>query len=178
MGAIGIREILFVLVVVVLIFGAKRIPQIAAGLGSGIRNFKGSLVAPPSPELSGPLAFPVANVFGIGLAARAKRPLEVADARSQSGGDLGDALGAENQHDYDQHEKDLPDTYCSHVISLRSGTGGESWAPSATEQVLCDGLKLHVAGSLVDRPDLGVPVQLLDRVLPGETVPAVQVDAQ
>ena len=45
MGAIGIREILFVLVVVVLIFGAKRIPQIAAGLGSGIRNFKGSLRA-------------------------------------------------------------------------------------------------------------------------------------
>ena len=45
MGAIGIREILFVLVVVVLIFGARRIPQIAAGLGSGIRNFKGSLRA-------------------------------------------------------------------------------------------------------------------------------------
>ena len=45
MGALGIREILFVLVVVVLIFGAKRIPQIAAGLGSGIRNFKGSLRA-------------------------------------------------------------------------------------------------------------------------------------
>ncbi len=45
MGAIGIREILFVLVVIVLIFGAKRIPQIASGLGSGIRNFKGSLRA-------------------------------------------------------------------------------------------------------------------------------------
>lgn len=45
MGAIGFREILFVLLVVVMIFGAKRIPQIAAGLGSGIRNFKGSLRA-------------------------------------------------------------------------------------------------------------------------------------
>ena len=45
MGAIGIHEILFVLVVVTLIFGAKRIPQIAKGLGSGIRNFKGSLRA-------------------------------------------------------------------------------------------------------------------------------------
>ncbi len=45
MGVLGIREILFVLAVVVLIFGARRIPQIAAGLGSGIRNFKGSLRA-------------------------------------------------------------------------------------------------------------------------------------
>lgn len=40
---IGIREILFVLVMGALIFGAKRLPDIARGLGSGIRNFKGSL---------------------------------------------------------------------------------------------------------------------------------------
>lgn len=45
MGAIGIREILFVLVVLALIFGAKRLPDLARGLGSGIRNFKGSLRA-------------------------------------------------------------------------------------------------------------------------------------
>ena len=43
MGAIGIREILFVLVVLALIFGAKRLPDLARGLGSGIRNFKGSI---------------------------------------------------------------------------------------------------------------------------------------
>lgn len=43
MGAIGIREILFVLIVLALIFGAKRIPDLARGLGSGIRNFKGSI---------------------------------------------------------------------------------------------------------------------------------------
>lgn len=45
MGALGIREILFVVAVLVLIFGAKRLPQLASGLGSGIRNFKGSLRA-------------------------------------------------------------------------------------------------------------------------------------
>lgn len=43
MGAIGIREILFVLVVLALVFGAKRLPDLARGLGSGIRNFKGSI---------------------------------------------------------------------------------------------------------------------------------------
>lgn len=45
MPTIGVGEIAFVLGVVVLIFGAKRIPEIAKGLGSGIRNFKGSIKA-------------------------------------------------------------------------------------------------------------------------------------
>jgi len=42
---IGFGEILFLLGILALIFGAKRIPQIARGLGSGIRNFKGALQA-------------------------------------------------------------------------------------------------------------------------------------
>ena len=46
MPVIGIREILFLLLVVAFIFGAKRLPDIARGLGNGIRNFKGSLRAP------------------------------------------------------------------------------------------------------------------------------------
>jgi len=39
----GIGEILLVLALVVLFFGAKRIPQIARGVGEGIRNFKQGL---------------------------------------------------------------------------------------------------------------------------------------
>lgn len=42
---IGLREILFIALVVVFIFGARRIPAIARGIGSGIRNFKGSIKA-------------------------------------------------------------------------------------------------------------------------------------
>jgi len=42
-SGIGVTEVLFVLGIVVLFFGSKRIPEIAKGLGSGIRNFKGSL---------------------------------------------------------------------------------------------------------------------------------------
>lgn len=45
MPAIGLKEILFVVALVLLFFGAKRIPDIAKGLGTGIRNFKGSLRA-------------------------------------------------------------------------------------------------------------------------------------
>jgi sec-independent protein translocase protein TatA len=36
----GVGEIVLVLALVVLFFGAKRIPQIARGVGEGIRNFK------------------------------------------------------------------------------------------------------------------------------------------
>lgn len=39
----GIGEILLVFGLVVLFFGAKRIPQIARGVGEGIRNFKQGL---------------------------------------------------------------------------------------------------------------------------------------
>lgn len=45
MPILGLREILFIALVVVFIFGARRIPAIAKGIGSGIRNFKGSIKA-------------------------------------------------------------------------------------------------------------------------------------
>lgn len=40
MGGIGIREILIILVVVLLLFGGKKIPELMRGLGSGIKEFK------------------------------------------------------------------------------------------------------------------------------------------
>ena len=43
MGSFGVAEILFVLAVLMLLFGAKRLPLIARGLGEGIRNFKSSV---------------------------------------------------------------------------------------------------------------------------------------
>jgi sec-independent protein translocase protein TatA len=44
----GIWEMLLILGIVMLLFGAKKLPMLARGLGSGIRNFKGELNAPPS----------------------------------------------------------------------------------------------------------------------------------
>lgn len=40
MGSLGPFEIIAILLVVLLLFGAKRIPEIARGLGKGIREFK------------------------------------------------------------------------------------------------------------------------------------------
>jgi len=39
-GGIGMPELLVILVIVLIIFGAGKLPEIGAGLGKGIRNFK------------------------------------------------------------------------------------------------------------------------------------------
>ena len=39
-GTIGAPELIIALVVILLLFGAKRIPELARGLGSGVREFK------------------------------------------------------------------------------------------------------------------------------------------
>jgi sec-independent protein translocase protein TatA len=39
-GKLGVPELLIILVIVILIFGANRLPEIGRGIGKGIRNFK------------------------------------------------------------------------------------------------------------------------------------------
>jgi len=43
MRSIGMPELLVILGVDVLLFGGKKIPEVAKGLGEGIRNFKTAL---------------------------------------------------------------------------------------------------------------------------------------
>jgi sec-independent protein translocase protein TatA len=40
MGRFGVTEILIILLVVLLLFGGKKIPELMKGLGSGINEFK------------------------------------------------------------------------------------------------------------------------------------------
>jgi len=42
-GKIGIWEMALVFMVILLLFGAKRLPEIGSSLGKGIREFKGSM---------------------------------------------------------------------------------------------------------------------------------------
>ncbi|MGB7316160.1 MAG: twin-arginine translocase TatA/TatE family subunit [Nodosilinea sp.] len=37
---IGVMELLVLIVIVLLLFGSKRIPELARGLGSGVREFR------------------------------------------------------------------------------------------------------------------------------------------
>jgi len=42
MGSIGMPELMVILIIVLIIFGAGKLPQIGENLGKAIRNFKNS----------------------------------------------------------------------------------------------------------------------------------------
>ena len=44
-GSLGMGELLLIFLIVVIIFGASRLPQLGKGLGEGISNFKDGLKA-------------------------------------------------------------------------------------------------------------------------------------
>ncbi|HXE57132.1 MAG TPA: twin-arginine translocase TatA/TatE family subunit [Gemmatimonadales bacterium] len=70
MGNLGFWEIMMIALAVLLLFGAKRLPEIGASMGKGIREFKRSLsdtqdaimgqpedrTQPPPRQLDGPAA--------------------------------------------------------------------------------------------------------------------------
>jgi sec-independent protein translocase protein TatA len=56
-GSLGVPELLLIFLIVIIIFGAGKLPQLGKGLGDGIRNFKDSLKGdepknPPPPPKS------------------------------------------------------------------------------------------------------------------------------
>lgn len=40
LGIIGTQEIIFILIIVLILFGAKKIPELMKGLGRGVKEFK------------------------------------------------------------------------------------------------------------------------------------------
>ena len=49
-GPLGIPEIAIILVVILLIFGARRLPEIGSSMGKGIRTFKSALMGEEETE--------------------------------------------------------------------------------------------------------------------------------
>jgi sec-independent protein translocase protein TatA len=45
LGGLGMGELVVILIIVILIFGVNKIPQLGKGLGEGIRNFKSAIKA-------------------------------------------------------------------------------------------------------------------------------------
>lgn len=43
LGGFGMGEMIFIFLIVLLLFGAKRLPEIGSSLGKGIREFKSSV---------------------------------------------------------------------------------------------------------------------------------------
>jgi len=40
LGPLGVPELIVILFIIILIFGASRLPEIGRGIGKGIKNFK------------------------------------------------------------------------------------------------------------------------------------------
>ena len=40
LGIIGTQEIIFILIIILVLFGAKKIPELMRGLGKGVKSFK------------------------------------------------------------------------------------------------------------------------------------------
>jgi sec-independent protein translocase protein TatA len=51
MMGLGMPELLIIVLIILILFGARRIPELAKGLGEGIRNFKTGMNADDSPKL-------------------------------------------------------------------------------------------------------------------------------
>ena len=50
MGRLGIPELLIILAIIILIFGANRLPEIGRGIGKGIKNFKKGMAEEDEPK--------------------------------------------------------------------------------------------------------------------------------
>jgi sec-independent protein translocase protein TatA len=50
MGKIGLTEIILILLVVVLLFGGRKIPELMKGIGQGMKEFKKASKFDPSTE--------------------------------------------------------------------------------------------------------------------------------
>ena len=56
-GSLGVPELLIILLIVIIIFGANKLPQLGKGIGQGLKNFKESIKGeepPPPPPPTGP----------------------------------------------------------------------------------------------------------------------------
>jgi sec-independent protein translocase protein TatA len=56
LAGIGMGELVIILLIVLVIFGAGKLPQIGDALGKGIRNFKGAVSAKDEPKPEVPVA--------------------------------------------------------------------------------------------------------------------------
>jgi sec-independent protein translocase protein TatA len=52
MFGLGVTELAIILVIVVVLFGAKKLPEIGKGVGEAIRNFKKSTSEPPEIDVT------------------------------------------------------------------------------------------------------------------------------
>lgn len=80
MGRFSLPELLIIMVVILLLFGAKRIPEIAGSMGKGIREFKKSINDMGNDVAGNHIAAPPPRLTADELQ---QRPVEPADQRPE-----------------------------------------------------------------------------------------------
>ena len=50
MPSLGVPELMIIFLIIIVLFGANRLPQIGKGIGEGIRNFKKGMKEGEEPE--------------------------------------------------------------------------------------------------------------------------------
>lgn len=81
LGNIGPMEVIIVLIVALLIFGPKRLPELGKSMGDGLREFKSSLSkANPAPELADIAKSEVAPLIPIDSKAAASAQPKIEEA--------------------------------------------------------------------------------------------------
>jgi len=83
-GSFGWMELLLILIIVLIIFGAGKIPQLGEGLGKAIKGFKKSVHEPDPVDVTATpaAAEPPAPVAQLGQAGQAAQPVLHAEPTS------------------------------------------------------------------------------------------------
>lgn len=75
-GSFGWMELVLILIIVLIIFGAGKIPQLGEGLGKAIKGFKKSVHEPDPVDVTAvPAAEPQATVAQLAPAGQAAQPV-------------------------------------------------------------------------------------------------------
>ena len=95
LGGFGMWEMIFIFLVVLLLFGAKKLPEIGSSLGKGIREFKSSVR-----EIEHEFKAPDRQIH------QSSPPPPPADQDDADGGDGGDGGDGEDGEDGGDEEDD------------------------------------------------------------------------
>ena len=84
-GSLGVPELLIILLIVLIMFGASKLPQLGKGLGQGLRNFKDSVKGDEPPADKKPRKGRIPGHAGLSGGEPRPRAVSEAPRRLESG---------------------------------------------------------------------------------------------
>jgi len=138
MPTLGAPELIIILVIIVLIFGVGKLPEVGQALGKGIREFRGAADGAVDDEPATPAAKPVAPAP---VAVEAPKPAAVDAPRQPVTAPV--AAPATAAVSYTVTAGDTPDTVAAkHGVTVEELLAANGW--SQRDRVLYEGDKIQV----------------------------------